>query len=198
MKKRVRSHHILHAGASKGFTLIELLVVILVLGILAAIIIVSYNGMQTRARTAAVISAVRNYAMILENYNAVNGLMPHADWNCLGGSTGLPATNGYSAGYCFKPDAGAGDNPSSQTVEDAIATVTGHPPTPIIPEIQYNATTWYRGIIYDSESGSNNYNAVIEFFVPGANATCPIGVYVTTSTAYSWTRCDYRLSNHGP
>jgi prepilin-type N-terminal cleavage/methylation domain-containing protein len=35
----------------KGFTIVELLIVIVVIGILAAITIVAYNGVQSRART---------------------------------------------------------------------------------------------------------------------------------------------------
>ena len=36
----------------RGFTIVELLIVIVVIGILAAITIVAYNGVQTRARDA--------------------------------------------------------------------------------------------------------------------------------------------------
>lgn len=39
---------------SKGFTIVELLIVIVVIGILAAITIVAYNGVQTRARQAKI------------------------------------------------------------------------------------------------------------------------------------------------
>lgn len=38
----------------RGFTIVELLVVIVVIGILAAITIVSYNGIQGRAQTAKI------------------------------------------------------------------------------------------------------------------------------------------------
>ena len=37
----------------QGFTIVELLIVIVVIGILAAIVIVAFNGVQQRARTAS-------------------------------------------------------------------------------------------------------------------------------------------------
>jgi general secretion pathway protein G len=46
-----------------GFTIVELLIVIVVIGILAAITIVAYNGVQNRAKTAALTSDLRGAAM---------------------------------------------------------------------------------------------------------------------------------------
>ena len=37
----------------KGFTIVELLIVVVVIGILAAIVIVAYNGIQNQARVAS-------------------------------------------------------------------------------------------------------------------------------------------------
>ena len=39
--------------ASRGFTIVELLIVIVVIGILASIVIVAFNGIQERARIAS-------------------------------------------------------------------------------------------------------------------------------------------------
>ena len=43
-----------------GFTIVELLIVIVVIGILAAITIVAYNGVQERSKTVRVQSDLRN------------------------------------------------------------------------------------------------------------------------------------------
>lgn len=64
-----------------GFTIVELLVVIVVIGILAAITIVSYSGVSSKARSAQAQSAANNTLQKLEAYNADEGTYPsdHAD-----------------------------------------------------------------------------------------------------------------------
>jgi prepilin-type N-terminal cleavage/methylation domain-containing protein len=56
-----------------GFTIVELLIVVVVIAILAAITIVSFNGIQTRARDSARDSAVHTIRTALENYANING-----------------------------------------------------------------------------------------------------------------------------
>lgn len=63
-----------------GFTIVELLIVIVVIGILAAITIVAYNGVQQRGRDAARSSAVKNIKTALELYKADVGNYP----SCVG------------------------------------------------------------------------------------------------------------------
>lgn len=63
---------------SKGFTIVELLIVIVVIGILAAITIVAYNGVQGRANDTAVQSDLKNFATRLSMYQVDNGSYPLA------------------------------------------------------------------------------------------------------------------------
>ena len=58
---------------SRGFTIVELLIVIVVIGILAAITIVAYNGVTARANTAASETAAGNFAKKAEVYQADSG-----------------------------------------------------------------------------------------------------------------------------
>lgn len=61
----------------KAFTLIELLVVISIIGILAALAMVSFTGPQRQARDAGRKSDLRQYSTSLEEYaNKNNGLYP--------------------------------------------------------------------------------------------------------------------------
>jgi prepilin-type N-terminal cleavage/methylation domain-containing protein len=56
----------------RGFTIVELLIVIVVIGILAAITIVAYNGVQNRARTTQNDTNAREIANKAEAYAADN------------------------------------------------------------------------------------------------------------------------------
>lgn len=53
---------------SSGFTIVELLIVIVVIGILAAIVIVAFNGIQRSAAEASVKSDLAGMAKKLEEY----------------------------------------------------------------------------------------------------------------------------------
>lgn len=64
------------ARNQKGFTIVELLIVIVIIGILAAIIIVSYNGIQTRARVAALSSDLEGVYKKLTLYQLDNATYP--------------------------------------------------------------------------------------------------------------------------
>lgn len=61
---------------NRGFTIVELLIVIVVIGILAAITIVAFNGIQGRARDSARISKIQSIAQALELYKLDNGSYP--------------------------------------------------------------------------------------------------------------------------
>lgn len=59
-----------------AFTIVELLIVIVVIGILAAISIVAYNGIQNRANDTTVKADLQKLSKILELYKADYGKYP--------------------------------------------------------------------------------------------------------------------------
>lgn len=60
----------------EGFTIVELLIVVVVIAILAAITIVSYNGITNRAKDTAILADGRVVASAIEMYRAENGTYP--------------------------------------------------------------------------------------------------------------------------
>ena len=57
---------------TSGFTIVEIIVVIVIIGILAALGTVAYNGLQKRAAGNAVLSDIENASAIVEQYAAKN------------------------------------------------------------------------------------------------------------------------------
>lgn len=80
----------------RGFTIVELLIVIVVIGILAAITFVAYNGIQQKARVAALQSDISNAASILEIAGVTDGAYP-VDLT----SAGLEASPGTTYQYTY-------------------------------------------------------------------------------------------------
>lgn len=58
-----------------GFTIVELMIVIVVIGVLASITIVSYNGSQARAKTVQETKDIQNVADALDLYKTNVGNM---------------------------------------------------------------------------------------------------------------------------
>ena len=93
---------------ASGFTIVELLIVIVVIAILAAITIVAYNGIQTRAKTN---SGQQTANAIVKKYEAINAVKGQYI-DTAGGKAGA-AINTYANSTPSPVGEAVVDNPSS-------------------------------------------------------------------------------------
>lgn len=165
--------------SKRGFTIVELLIVIVVIGILAAITIVAYNGIQQRARTDQTISAVASWVKALQLYKVDKGRWP-GGWTCLGDnyfydSSGT-ATSGV--GQCRQDAAGGGNGAVVSAAFNAeMQPYISNRPTPAMVTAASSPTLWRRGINYTYAGGAGT-DVYILAVLDGSLSTCPsIGGY---------------------
>lgn len=172
-----------HKSAS-GFTIVELLIVIVVIAILAAITIVSYNGIQTRARNNSKIQAASAILRVINSYVTAKGQYPPNIPFCLPVGTADYNSDGV-------PDCGNVTNPTPQASEVAATNAAlaaekisvSYPADPITV-----GTTKYVGIQITYSSGLYGVNGVLQpyflyFFLEGSDQDCgnSASVYVDTT-----------------
>ena len=119
----------------RGFTIVELLIVIVVIAILAAITIVAYNGIQSRARNTIRQDELTKWAKLFMGYKAINGNFPTMTINqeyCLG--SGYPVGYGNVArchNYLTSTGVLESDNASLMAALQTIGTLPSNDRTPL-------------------------------------------------------------------
>lgn len=132
----------------KGFTIVELLIVIVVIGILAAITIVAFNGVQTRARDAAITQSIAQYARAFQVYAGEHNTYVHN-----GGSDVIVCIDGRSD--CWS----SVDAAETTRVSQALRTIMGSlPAVPARHALNFTAAR----------------NFYIAFEMSSASSTCPV------------------------
>jgi len=171
----------------RGFTIVELLIVIVVVAILAAITIVAYNGIQTRAKNAKTVNAAVSWVKLLKMYNAEKGSWP-TDYSCLGG----PSTYSGDNGQCWEA--------SQWVVKSSFLTmmqpyISSNYPEPDTTNVAAGTgTTPRRGLLYNTDNAS--YWTLYVFQL--GTGTCPnvgLTIHQGPSSIGSGFFCIYNLNS---
>lgn len=128
-----------------GFTIVELLIVIVVIGILAAITIVAFNGIQQRSKNTQTVNAITSYVKLMNLYKVDEGTHPQVADVCLG--------VGYPGGQCR---AGWTEDRHGINSVHLADYLNGTPPSPDMTPLEYSAGSTFRGAWYTYGNGSYN------------------------------------------
>lgn len=154
-----------------GFTIVELLIVIVVIGILAAITIVAYNGIQERAESTKTISQATAFIKGLKTYEADLG-RPTAS-SCI-----APAAS-ITGGVCASSDAWNVNTPYDTAFNQALATYSGVA-TPQLGKYgssNPNGHMWYHANYYSDNRG-------VFYYAVGPSSDCGLANVLTPTPGY--------------
>lgn len=162
-----------------GFTIVELLIVIVIIGILAAITIVAYNGMQTRARNVSRASEATQVSKLLASYKAQNGNFPSlgsGQVSCIG--SGFPNFNGDALDDCWDVRIIGGATFHPDATFNAQLAQMGSIPSGDRTVVEYPFDgNGFVGPVYIAAGGPGSTgSAYVRFFQEGAS--CPSGARV--------------------
>lgn len=165
------------SSSLKGFTIVELLIVIVVIGILAAIIIVAYNGISSRAVGASLQSDLSNATKTLKLYQADYGYYPTS----IDPSTYCPTP--VDTNYCLK--ASGGNSFANYTANNAV-----NPPTFSLNAVNTNGTQYYASDSTTPGSSTDTFSMAVITGTARTGSVLTAGAYTpsTTTATRQWQR----------
>lgn len=156
---------------TSGFTIVELLIVIVVIAILAAITIVAYNGIQTRAYNTRIFSGANQYYKALISYKTVSGSYPASN-ACLG------ANYPNSACWAVNQDGTSPVLSVNSTVDTNLSEFVPTKPDLGAQLINIVVTNQYRGGAWYIATGAAYATSapLVGYYMKGNNADCGMKV----------------------
>jgi len=142
-----------------GFTIVELLIVIVVIGILAAVTIVAYNGVQIRAQNTKTTQAAAEWTKILSAYAAAYGQYPLSSGAPCLSEAGTTCARTTGSTNCFGMGTTSANTSYIQDIKKVVTTL----PEASTQEIDCNGAK-YKGILTGNSTGPN---AVVYLFLRG-------------------------------
>lgn len=172
----------MHKARLSGFTIVELLIVIVVIGVLASITVVTFNGVQKRAYVTTVNDAGVKIVKVLAAYHAANGSLPTVNTlsPCIGTLDSYPAEDNFAAGECARsstPPYG-GQNEIDATTMSQINSIAGSLKVPKMkPVLWVDSDAVYRGYFYSTAISGSTITARITWYFQGSNESCGAADY---------------------
>lgn len=160
----------IHHRNPSGFTIVELLIVIVVIAILAAITIVAFNGIQTRANNTARVNEAKQWERILQSYAVTYSKYPDAlnAPMCLGED--FPDVNADSVGDCWDLHVGGNRYSMNSTLNTELKKVASALPDSTRKPVPGTGTSTRLGPAATLESGVVR----IIYWIEGTDP-CPVG-----------------------
>lgn len=175
-----------------GFTIVELLIVIVVIAILAAISIVAYNGIQSRARDAGRIQKIKDIAKAIELYKIDNGQYPPIhDGNGFESACGSQTENW---GHCDR----------NKQLSDMIAPYMKLDPTSLSDATQGSYAYYYNSaaannyqtygfmVYLQGDGGQNDGGYLANAYEVGQDPSYCMSTYTGTNALWHWSSLETR------
>lgn len=195
---------------TRGFTIVELLIVIVVVGVLASITTVAYNGISDRAtaaRAAETASAyIKAFELYYNTYGTYPDISPLKDGSltnyCLGKTADFPAGDGFAAGQCGTSSDDdttpmyASDEFNTE-IQKVIPPASGSLALPAVPH-PWGLSFKHRGIQVQTAKFAGKWWSTFRWELRG-NQSCGAGGSSTQayySNTTNVTRCVANLNYH--
>lgn len=182
------------AMKNRGFTIVELLIVIVIIGILASLVIIAFNGIQQRANNTQTIDAASKYARIIQLYGQDKGDYPRT--TDASTSTNVCLGKTYSGSICANLSStlacGTGQASRNVAFETKLSEYVSNFPEPSLQTI-----TWcnqpFAGIGYWYSAGGTSPS--MHYYLMG-DEPCPAfsGGTILRSVQTGNTKCTWNAS----